>query len=147
MKLRSVLLWTLATLAATVLLLAAAALAAPAKDPAATAARGRVSFRMYCSSCHGQTGKGDGPVAEMLRTPPADLTQLAAANGGSYPSERVREAIDGRADVLAHGERDMPVWGTAFRQPDGPEDQEAEVAAKLEELVAFVASLQAPAKP
>jgi cytochrome c553 len=25
-------------------------------------------FRMYCASCHGVDGRGDGPVAEALKT-------------------------------------------------------------------------------
>jgi hypothetical protein len=57
----------------------------------------------------------------------------------------VRAAIDGREDVLAHGDRDMPVWGTAFRDPEGPADQEATVGAKLDDLVAYLATLQSRA--
>ena len=36
--------------------------------------RGAKLYGVYCSVCHGPRGHGDGPVAFMLRTPPADLT-------------------------------------------------------------------------
>jgi len=38
---------------------------------------GRDLFATYCASCHGITGRGNGPVAEELRQSPADLTQFA----------------------------------------------------------------------
>ena len=50
-------------------------------------ARGRISFRLYCRSCHGDRATGNGPVAEMLKGPPADLTRLSANNGGKFPAE------------------------------------------------------------
>jgi putative copper export protein/mono/diheme cytochrome c family protein len=37
-------------------------------------AAGRVLFAAHCASCHGERGRGDGPAAEGLRPPPADLT-------------------------------------------------------------------------
>ena len=46
---------------------------------------GKGLFDQYCSGCHGVTAVGDGPVAEYLTVPPADLTGLAAANDGQFP--------------------------------------------------------------
>ncbi len=34
---------------------------------------GREVYELRCESCHGLSGRGDGTVAERLRTPPADL--------------------------------------------------------------------------
>ena len=45
---------------------------------------GRDSFEFYCASCHGKTGKGDGPTAPALKTRPTDLASLARRNGGCY---------------------------------------------------------------
>ncbi len=115
---------------------------APAKE---AVARGAVSYRIYCSNCHGRSGKGDGKLASELRQPPADLTQLANRHGGVFDAEAVRQAIDGRQEVAAHGEQDMPVWGLAFQHPEQTGDQEKEVAAKLDELVAYLETIQAPA--
>src|SRR4249920_2603089 len=56
---------------------------------------GSVSFDLYCASCHGRSGEGNGTVARSLRTAHADLTLLARRNGGTFPRERVTASIDG----------------------------------------------------
>lgn len=80
---------------------------------------GQKYFEQYCSSCHGTDGRGKGPVAEALRTPPADLTRIAQHRGGTFPEAEVAMYIDGRIDVKAHGSRDMPVWGQRFAEKFG----------------------------
>ena len=35
---------------------------------------GKIDYESSCAACHGQTGKGDGPVSAELRTKPSDLT-------------------------------------------------------------------------
>ena len=75
---------------------------------------GRDTFLRYCSSCHGPEGRGDGPLAATLKTPPADLTRIAKRNGGRFDEHAVLAAIDGRQAVAQHGPRDMPVWGAVF---------------------------------
>lgn len=59
-------------------------------------------------------GRGDGPVAATLKTPPADLTQLAKKAGGRLDEPRLLSFIDGRRWVKEHGPREMPVWGAVF---------------------------------
>jgi cytochrome c553 len=54
---------------------AAAALLAPAAALAADAAAGKTSFDTNCASCHGESGKGDGPVGAALQPPPRDFTK------------------------------------------------------------------------
>ena len=76
--------------------------------------RGKEVFTERCAVCHGAEGKGDGVVGELFRQKPKDLTLLAKENGGVFPTERVYQAIDGRARVPAHGETNMPVWGEFF---------------------------------
>jgi mono/diheme cytochrome c family protein len=85
-------------------------------------AQGRIDIgkREYdgnCASCHGVSGRGDGPMARHLVTPPSDLTQLRRRNGGVFPTQRIAEAIDGRAlnEIGPHGSREMPVWGDVYR--------------------------------
>jgi mono/diheme cytochrome c family protein len=99
-------------------------------------------FRFYCASCHGRTGAGDGPVAQSLKTVPADLTRLSRANGGAFPGDRVRATIAGTkgATAPAHGPGDMPVWGPIFRALD-PNDRQVEV--RITNLVRFIESIQA----
>jgi len=56
---------------------------------------GQDSFSLYCSSCRGSTGRGDGPVAVALRNRAADLTTLARCNDGAYPGEAGWKRPDG----------------------------------------------------
>jgi mono/diheme cytochrome c family protein len=102
-------------------------------------ARGKITYRVYCQNCHGETAKGDGRIAPLMKVKPADLTRLSQKNGGKFPSERITQIIDGRADVAAHGDREMPVWGENFLEKTGNETQ---VSAKLEQLVAYLQTIQ-----
>jgi mono/diheme cytochrome c family protein len=127
---------------AIVLIVAVWPLLIAAEEEPGNAARGRASFTLYCSSCHGKSAKGDGPVAASLKTPPADLTQLSLSNGGKFPTEQTHAYIDGRRNVAAHGPSDMPVWGLSFQDPGRDTDQEAMVRHKIKDLVAHIESLQ-----
>ncbi len=75
---------------------------------------GEQLFAGYCASCHGSGALGNGPVASSLRTPPADLTRIAARSGGDFDAAIVAAYIDGRNKVAEHGPSDMPVWGRSF---------------------------------
>jgi cytochrome c553 len=105
---------------------------------------GSVSFDLYCASCHGRQGRGDGPTAASLRTRPPDLTVLARNNRGSFPRERVLAFVEGSARSAAHGSSDMPVWGPTLR---GLDASDARVTVRLQNLVAFIESIQQPAAP
>src|SRR5436190_87374 len=63
---------------------------------------GKSVFTTYCASCHGESGRGNGAVAIFLRRTPADLTQIAIRNKGTFPAERVYQQIDGRQTVKPH---------------------------------------------
>ena len=77
---------------------------------------GMTEYESNCASCHGLTGKGDGPLSRIYLTTPTDLATLARRNGGVFPAQRVYEIIDGRQEVEAHGPRAMPVWGQDYRK-------------------------------
>ena len=102
---------------------------------------GQPMFRTYCATCHGSFGKGDGPFAKSLRKPPPDLTQLTKRNQGTFPTDRVTKAIDGRDDGKPHGPADMPVWGDAFSRTTHDGDPES-VRFKIEALADFIKSIQ-----
>ncbi len=57
--------------------LAAAALAALplAAHAAGDAAAGKQTFETLCVTCHGTTGKGDGPAGVALNPPPRDFSK------------------------------------------------------------------------
>jgi mono/diheme cytochrome c family protein len=130
-----------ARIAAGLLLLLAAAPAAT-QEASRAADRGALLYRIHCASCHGDGGAGDGPAAAELEIPPTDLTRLAAAHGGELPAEEIRRSIDGREEVTGHGRRDMPVWGLTFQERGRDSDQEAEVRGRVEDLLAYLRSIQ-----
>lgn len=100
---------------------------------------GSEMFSRYCATCHGARAIGDGPLAAMLRKPPANLTLLAQKNGGVFSAEMVSRVIDGRKPMSGHGGGDMPVWGDAFgRSSDGPDTIPDKIAA----LVSYLESVQ-----
>jgi cytochrome c553 len=75
---------------------------------------GRGSYIRYCAACHGDDGKGNGPKASSLTQKPADLTQLAKNNNGTFPAPRVTRILDGSEAIPAHGSAQKPVWGHVF---------------------------------
>lgn len=101
-------------------------------------------YEQLCSSCHGLSGRGDGPVAPLITGGVPDLTRLAARNGGEFPTENVRWTIDGRWDRRAHGARDMPVWGWRLYDSDSlhDADERAQVDAMIDRLVVYLRSIQ-----
>ncbi|MGA8500243.1 MAG: c-type cytochrome [Candidatus Sulfotelmatobacter sp.] len=108
---------------------------------ATSAASGKEMYTSYCAVCHGMDGKGGGPAASALKTPPADLTVLSKNNGGKYPSIKVTSILRGTSDLPAHGSKEMPVWGPLFWGMSN--GNEAEVQQRVTNLTQYVESLQA----
>jgi len=65
----------------------------PMPVTAAVMARGRERYNIFCSPCHGRTGKGDGMIVQRgMRQPP------------SFMDDRLRNAAAGYFfDVMTHG--------------------------------------------
>jgi mono/diheme cytochrome c family protein len=107
---------------------------------------GLTEYEIACMSCHGLDAKGDGPKARTLSTMPADLTLIAARNGGVFPARAIYDMIDGRGVIPAHGKRDMPVWGDRYRKTGDPGEDPAEVdkraRALIEALVGYLETIQ-----
>jgi mono/diheme cytochrome c family protein len=98
-------------------------------------------FTTYCAVCHGTGGKGDGPAANALKKRPADLTQLARKNNGTFPEVHVMNFITGEDIVAVHGSRDMPIWGDLFRYLS-PNSRDV-IKLRVANLADYVKSLQA----
>lgn len=96
-------------------LMMALVLSAPAA--AQDAEQGQALFSFYCATCHGNAATGNGPMSPSLVVAPANLTTLAARNGGVFPTTRVVMRIDGRDPLVSHGST-MPVYGDFFEGTD-----------------------------
>lgn len=81
-----------------------------------------------------------------LSKPALDLTKIAARNGGSFPRTRIARIIDGREELSAHGEREMPVWGDWFEleatSQVGDSRDSTAVKKRIDDLVDFLESIQ-----
>lgn len=101
-------------------------------------------YQRYCAACHGVQGLGDGPVSSDLRVMVPDLTRIGKRHGGVFPQEDVRRIIDGREVHMAHGTRDMPVWGMLLGGATAPADRSTEATdTPLGRLVEYLRSIQA----
>jgi len=128
-------------LAATTLLLASCQTTSSERSVAPYKYSGVRLYQVFCSSCHGLTGRGDGPVEPLFRGGVPDLTHIAKRNGGTFSTARVRSAIDGRAQFLAHGAGNMPVWGFEFNEGGASSRQHSDEM--IDRLVAHLESIQA----
>jgi mono/diheme cytochrome c family protein len=127
----------------TILALGALAACTPGaeREPA-----GRALFDQFCASCHGSGGKGDGPAADGLPKRPADLTTIAARNGGEFPLVAVMSTIDGytrRGD----GHTVMPEMGAVLAEGpvvmvDTGDGIETPAPARLVALAEYLRSIQ-----
>lgn len=128
------------------LIAAAYTLLAVSSSTAQQMSNGEQEYLNSCAACHGVEGKGNGPLADLLRRRPADLTTIMRRNGGEFPYWRVYEVIDGRGTIPEHGERDMPVWGNQFLPDDmkryGPYGGLAVTTERIHNLTGYVQSLQ-----
>ena len=112
---------------------------------------GKYEYKAHCTTCHGDSGKGDGPLVASLMKRPADLTKIQKGNMGVFPFERVYDVIDGREAVAAHGPRDMPVWGKEYNEnavglTDGmgtAKEYDSFVRGRIVALIGYVYTLQA----
>lgn len=121
--------------------------------------QGKQLYMKYCASCHGQSGKGDGPVGTMLNPKASDLTQIAKENGGKFPFYEVMLLINGRSPTAqnqdtslpglpkAHGEAGMPVWGEVFSRDElskGTDmDLQLATTGKIMMITEYIQSIQA----
>lgn len=97
---------------------------------------GLTLFGEHCASCHGTSGRGDGPRATTLIVRPRDLTHLAESNQWVFDAARVARAIDGAEHRDGTGE--MPRWGEVFRGDAG----DTAAAERLEALALYLEFIQ-----
>jgi mono/diheme cytochrome c family protein len=101
--------------------LASIALSGPAQQPAPKVNNipiqqtpidsGEKMYSSYCAVCHGTSATGNGPAAQALKIPPADLTTLSQRNKGEFPARHVASVLQFGVQNPAHGTAVMPIWG------------------------------------
>lgn len=103
---------------------------------------GKTHYLRYCASCHGINGTGDGPVAKALSHPPTNLRLLADRYGMPLPAERLARTIDGRDEISAHGNREMPVWGEKLYELGEGKRGELGIAEVIGKIIAYLDTIQ-----
>ena len=117
-------------------------LAVPATSSADNISEGRKLYLRNCAACHGVNADGNGPAAPALTVKAPDLRTLSARYGNPLPQDQIARFIDGRADVIAHGPRDMPVWGEKVWEYPEDKGNQHQVTPKLAALIAYLQSIQ-----
>ncbi|MDU8913395.1 cytochrome c [Aestuariicoccus sp. MJ-SS9] len=112
---------------------------------------GEAAFMANCAACHGVDGKGNGPIIDFMKSAPADLTMIAARNGGTFPIEAVYATIADAEQTRGHGTSEMPIWGNRFNADVIAMEGEYGMGksgvptaqARILELVYYLATIQA----
>jgi len=119
-------------------LVAAAATAvatlAPISALAGDAAAGKEKYAMFCETCHGATGKGDGPGGAGLQPPPRDFStgdfKFDADGNGKAGEDADLELVISNGAAQYGGSPLMTPWAGALTPAD------------IDNLVAYVRSLK-----
>lgn len=92
-----------------------AAVVPSAAHAAGDPAKGKVLFEQNCLTCHGASGKGDGPVGAALNPPPRDFTKADFkfdANKDDKPGEDADLILVIKTGAAAYGGSPlMAPWG------------------------------------
>lgn len=92
-------------------------------------AEGKKIYSSYCSACHGDTGKGDGPSGRALPAKPADHTNGAVMN---QLNDKFLVDIITKGGSAVGKSSFMPGWGSTFNEK------------QIRDLVAYVRGLAVP---
>jgi mono/diheme cytochrome c family protein len=97
-------------------------------------ARGRASYTMYCSGCHGAEGDGEGPAAKFLSPKPRDLRKGKVKFGSVAAGEMPTDSDLARTITAGLHGTSMPSWRLL------PKDE-------VDDIVAFIKTFTPNRKP
>lgn len=102
---------------------ALATLLAPANALAGDAEAGKTTYTASCVSCHGETGKGDGPVGQVLPPPkPRDFAvgdfKFDTDEDGTPGSDADLKAVIAKGAGAFGGNQMMAAWSGLLSDED-----------------------------
>ena len=110
-------------------LVAVAILTGAGSSWAQNAAEGKKLYASYCSTCHGETGKGDGTAAASLPAKPADHTNGAVMN---QLNDKFLLEIISKGGGAVGKSTFMPSWGGSLNEK------------QIRDIVAYIRTLAVP---
>lgn len=93
-----------------------------AKAAAGNVVAGKKIFFQRCATCHGTSGKGDGPTGKALTPKPRDFTL-----GKFFYSKNDAELVA----FVKRGKAPMPAWGSVLNQT------------QIQDVIAYIHTLKA----
>jgi mono/diheme cytochrome c family protein len=96
---------------------------------AQSVAEGKSLYASYCSSCHGDQGKGDGVAARSLPVKPADHTNGAVMN--QFSNKFLTDIIAKGGSAVSKSAF-MPAWGNSLNNK------------QVSDIVAYLRSIANP---
>ncbi len=106
---------------------------------------GKGLFMANCATCHGEDGKGEGPMARQMQKAPRDLTLIGVREKGNFPRARVMSVIDGYARSGLEGPG-MPEFGALLEGDlipfDSGDGVQTPTPRKLVALLEYIESIQ-----
>lgn len=125
---------SVAALVLTVVTVVMMVILVPMTSFAGDADKGKMLYTANCESCHGTTGKGDGPVGMVLQPPPRDFSQgdfkFDTDSDGTPGTDADLKGVIMKGAAEFGGNQMMAPWGGILSEED------------VDDVIAFVRSLK-----